>query len=691
MIKIAIDTGGTFTDYTAVGTFQNSETKTIFVKNPTNHKNPAQGMIAGLEKLAAAWHTDLEPLLAETEQIIHGTTLALNAILEKKGSVTALFTTEGFRDALEIRRSQLENQWDLTAEMPELLVPRRLRLGITQRMDYQGDTIKELDENTVRSACRKCKEYGVQSIAVCYLFSFLNPEHEKRTAEIIQEELPDVFVSLSSEVAPKIREYERTSTTVLNAYLTPVLTNYLKIIKKELGQYGWDKPINMMMNSGGLSDTDAMARFAVKTLLSGPAGGACGNEAMGKMMKNPYTVLADMGGTSFDVHVAGNENRLIPQSEIAGYPLAIPTIDITSIGAGGGSIAQVDESGRILVGPDSAGSVPGPACYGLGGTEPTVTDALVVLGLIDEENFLGGSMRLNKILAEKAIDDKVAKALNVPVTEGATIIYRIATEMMADAVRLVTVQKGNDPRKYRLISAGGAFPLFAANMMDTLHMNEVLFPVTGPVFCAWGMLGASRRSDFIRSFFMERGQWNPAKINAAIKDMKEEGKAELIHLGVPENEQDFRLTLEMRYIGQHHEISVPWQGTFTRESRDALDIAFNHTHESIYEYAERDREWEIINIHLACMETEKENTLFPFAENKLPLTERTVAGEPFGQAGEISVPVYHAGDFIGDGTKNITGPALIDFEYTTVLIPAGFVGKAVKNGVLTLTKEGTQV
>lgn len=235
MIKIAIDTGGTFTDYTAVGTFQNSETKTIFVKNPTNHKNPAQGMIAGLKKLAAAWHTDLEPLLAETEQIIHGTTLALNAILEKKGSVTALFTTEGFRDALEIRRSQLENQWDLTAEMPELLVPRRLRLGITQRMDYQGDTIKELDENTVRSACRKCKEYGVQSIAVCYLFSFLNPEHEKRTAEIIQEELPDVFVSLSSEVAPKIREYERTSTTVLNAYLTPVLTNYLKIIKKNLG------------------------------------------------------------------------------------------------------------------------------------------------------------------------------------------------------------------------------------------------------------------------------------------------------------------------------------------------------------------------------------------------------------------------------------------------------------------------
>jgi N-methylhydantoinase A len=688
MIKIAIDTGGTFTDYTAVGTFQNGKNKTIFVKNPTDHLNPAQGIIAGLKKLAAAWHTDLEPLLAETEQIIHGTTLALNALLEKKGAVTALFTTEGFRDALEIRRSQLENQWDLQAEMPEVLVPRRLRLGITQRMDYQGELIKELDENTVRSACRKCKEYGVQSVAVCYLFSFLNPIHEKRTAEIIQEELPGVFISLSSEVAPKIREYERTSTTVLNAYLTPVLAHYLHIIRRELAQFGWDKPVHMMMNSGGLSDTDAMARFAVKTLLSGPAGGACGNEAMGKMMKDPYTVLADMGGTSFDVHVADTGNRLIPQSEIAGYPLAIPTIGITSIGAGGGSIAHVDESGRVMVGPDSAGSVPGPACYGLGGTEPTVTDALVVLGLIDEENFLGGSMHLNRKLAEKAIDDKIAQALNVSVTEGANIIYRIAAEMMADAVRLVTVQKGNDPRKYRLIGAGGAFSLFAANMMDALHMKEVLFPVIGPVFCAWGMLGASRRSDFIRSFFMERGQWNPVKINAVIEDMKEEGKDELIRLGVPDEQQDFRLTLEMRYIGQHHEISVPWQGTFTHESRDALDIAFNNTHESIYEYAETDKEWEIMNIHLACLETEKENILFPFAENKLSLTERIVAGEPFGQVGEISVPVYHAGDFLDDGIKNITGPALINFDYTTVLISAGFVGKTIKNGILTLTKVG---
>ncbi|AFV02152.1 N-methylhydantoinase A [Dehalobacter sp. DCA] len=690
MIKIAIDTGGTFTDYTAVGTFQNSEHKTVFVKNLTDHNHLAQGMIAGLKKLADAWHTDLETLLSETEQIIHGTTLALNALLEKKGAVTALFTTEGFRDALEIRRSQLENQWDLRAETPDVLVPRRLRLGIAQRMDYKGDILKVLDEQAVRNACLKCKAYGVQSIAVCYLFSFLNPEHEKRTAEIIREELPGVFVALSSDVAPKIREYERTSTTVLNAYLTPVLQDYLHTVKKELAQYGWGKPIHMMMNSGGLSDTDAMSSFAVKTLFSGPAGGACGNEAIGKMTEKPYTVLADMGGTSFDVHVSDSKNQLIPQSKIAGYPLSIPTIDITSIGAGGGSIARLDESGRLLVGPDSAGSVPGPACYGLGGTEPTVTDALVVLGLIDEDSFLGGQMGLNKKLAEKVIHDKVAAPLDISVAEGANIIYRIATEMMADAVRLVTIQKGNDPRKFSLIGAGGAFPLFAANMMDALHMKEVLFPVIGPVFCAWGMLGATRRCDFTRSFFMEKGQWDPSKINVVITDMKKEGKAELGRLGVPENEQNFRLTLEMRYIGQHHEIAIPWQGAFTSESRDALEIAFNRTHESIYEYAETDKEWEIINIHLACLEREKENTRFPFPENDILLANRTVAGNPFGQTGEISVPVYHAGDLTGNGTKGINGPALINFDYTTVLIPAGFAGKSVKNGVLSITKEGAE-
>ncbi|MEG2407070.1 MAG: hydantoinase/oxoprolinase family protein, partial [Clostridiales bacterium] len=290
MIKIAIDTGGTFTDYTSVGSLNGSVEQRIFVKNPTNHQNPAQGILEGLKELAKAWNTDLKTLLSETEQLTHGATLALNALLEKKGVKTALFTTEGFRDALEIRRSQLKNQWDLRALTPEVLVPRRLRLGIEGRVDYKGEEITPLNEDAVRKACLKCKAQGVKAIGVCFLFSFLNPNQEKRTAEIIKEELPNVFVSLSSDVAPRIREYERTATTVINAYLTPILADYLNIIKAELQKYGWNKPIHIMENSGGLRDVEAVSKLAVKTLLSGPGGGAVGNEALGKIIGKPHTV-----------------------------------------------------------------------------------------------------------------------------------------------------------------------------------------------------------------------------------------------------------------------------------------------------------------------------------------------------------------------------------------------------------------
>ena len=684
MIKIAIDTGGTFTDYTSVGTMSEGESRSIFVKNPTDHENPARGILAGLEELAKAWDVDLDTLLHHTSQISHGTTLALNALLEKRGVKTALFTTEGFRDALEIRRSQLKNQWDLHIEMPEVLVPRRLRLGIRQRMDYKGDIITPLDEESVRRACAKCRDAQVKAIAVCFLFSFQNDAHERRVQEIIHEELPDVFVSLSSEVAPRIREYERTSTTVINAYLTPVLADYLSVIQVELAKHGWKNPIHIMLNSGGLSDTEAVNRFAAKTLLSGPAGGAVGNEALCRRLGKSHMVLADMGGTSFDVHVvSGGKNALIPQSELAEYPLSIPMIDINSIGAGGGSIARVDDGGRLLVGPDSAGSVPGPACYDLGGEEPTVTDALLLMGLVNENNFLGGRMTLSRRKAETAINQKIAEPLGLSVMEGARLIYRVAAEMMADALRLVTMQKGNDPRFYSLLSAGGAFPLFAAGIMDTLHMTDALIPVQGPVFCSWGMLGASRRYDDTRSFFMEKSQWDGKALARQIAAMKRVGDEELARLGVKEEDRRFDVVLEMRYIGQHHEISVPWGDRLIDDScRNLVEKAFHDTHESIYEYAERDQDWEIINLHLACYEAMKGHTLFHFGEGKR-VTEKTVAGDAFGLPGEVTVPVYGEGNL----TRGIQGPALIDFSYTTAVVPKGFIAQVEYEGILTLKKE----
>ncbi|WP_373482992.1 hydantoinase/oxoprolinase family protein [Acetobacterium sp.] len=686
MIKIAIDTGGTFTDYTSVGCVGDQAEQRIALKNPTNHEHPAQGILAGLKELAVAWGTDLEKLLEETEKISLGTTLALNALLEKKGVKTALFTTEGFRDALEIRRAQLANQWDLAIENPMVLVPRRLRLGIEQRMDYQGVVIKALNEAAVRAACQKCREADVKAIAVCYLFSFLNPDHEKRTAEIIRAELPDVFVSLSSEVSPRIREYERTTTTVINAYCTPVLADYLKQVKKELAAFGWDKPVHIMKNSGGLSDSGALESFGVKTLLSGPAGGAVGNESLGKTLGRTHTVLADMGGTSFDLHVvSGGVNQLVPQTELDGYPLSIPMIDIRSIGAGGGSIAHVEAGGRVLIGPDSAGSIPGPACYNQGGENPTVTDALLVLGLINGDNFLGGKLPLSLDQAVKAIKEKVADPLNLSVTDAARIIYSITAEMMADALRLVTTQKGNDPRIYSLISAGGAFGLFAARIMESLQMPEALIPVQGPVFCSWGMLGAACRYDINQSILMEKRCWDAKRLNTMVAAMKTEGSAQLERLGVAKNRQHFDLMLEMRYVSQHHEISVPWtRGEFSPESVQDVERAFYHTHEAIYEYAEA-KDWEIIDLHLACSECDQEHILFPTTTAITGVTTKMVAGEVFNSHGEITVPVYREGDL----TERINGPALIDFVYTTLIVPNGFYCIQEDEGIFALRKEAT--
>lgn len=686
MIKIAIDIGGTFTDYTSIGNIDDDENRKIFIKNPTNHENPAEGILSGLKELAKKWNTDLETLLSNTSQISHGTTLALNALIEKKGVKTALFTTEGFRDALEIRRSQLENQWDIRAVTPPVLVPRRLRLGITERIKYDGEVIRELDEKSVRNACKICEKAGVESIAVCFLFSFLNSEHEKRVKEIINEELPNVFVSLSSDISPQIREYERTTTTVINAYVTPIVSTYLEYLKNKLSEYGWNKPINIMMNSGGLSDIPTMNKMSAKSLLSGPAGGGVGNENLSKILDKKHLVLGDMGGTSFDLHIIdNNETKLVPESRIEGYPITLPMMDIHSIGAGGGSIVSVDESKRVLIGPESAGSVPGPACYNLGGKRPTITDALLVLGLIDESNFLGGKIELSKINSIEAIKEYVADPLNISVIDASIIIYKVASELMADSLRLVTMQRGNDPRDYSIVSSGGAFGLFAANIMNTLKMKEVLIPVQGPVFCSWGMLGAKRRYDITRSFFMEKQEWNHENLNEMIKSMKKESEDELEKLGVLLDNCDFELNLEIRYIGQHHEISIPIDKLeFVESDLDLIDKLFHDTHYDIYQYSQNENDWEIINIHLASYEKNVDNPLFTFDENNVDTYDINVAGEPFNLEEDTIVRVYSETDL----DKEIIGPAIIKFDYTSVLVPKNFKSNLISDGILSITDRG---
>lgn len=686
MIKIAIDTGGTFTDYTSAGTFRGKESRKI-VKNPTDHQDPARGILAGLEDLAAAYGAELKELLAETEQICHGTTLALNALLEAKGAKTALFTTAGFRDALEVRLSALADPWDLRAQNPRVLVPRRLRLGIEERVDYRGEEIRPLDEDSVRAACGICRAQQVEAVAICFLFSFLQPAHEERAAAIVRQELPGVFVTVSSAVAPRIREYERTVTTVLNAYITPVLSDYLDRLQNALAAYGWDKPLHIMANNGGLTDRQAVGAVGVKTLLSGPAGGTVGTDAIGALLGREGLVLADMGGTSFDVYVGGQgENVLLPQSEPAGYPLTIPMADIRSIGAGGGSIAAVDAGGHLTVGPQSAGSLPGPACYGKGGSKATVTDAALLLGLIQEDRFLNGHMRLSRSLAEQALTEEVAGPLGITAMEAAVIVYRVAAAKMADAVRLLLTEKGRDPRQCSLLAAGGAFALFAPAVMKSLSMAAAIIPMQGPGFCSWGMLGAVCRWDGTRSFFMEKEQFAAAALNDAIAALAAAGNAEMERLGVPADRRVFSLHLEMRYVGQHHEIDVPWEKEgFAPEDQAALGAAFHRRHRALYEYAEEELAWEIIHLHLAGYERDGGADFFPFAAAETASAQkRLLPGNPFGLPEEAEVSVYEE--------KNMpaaaAGPALIVLNYTTVLVPAGFTFRCAREkGIITLYKE----
>lgn len=654
MFRIAIDTGGTFTDYISVDETGRSE----MVKNPTNHTDPAAGIIAGLHQLAAQGGLDLKEFLSRTGQITHGTTLALNALLERKGAKTALLTTAGFRDALEIRRSRRNDQWDLRAQVPPVLVPRSLRLGVKERVDYSGKVVTPLDRESLAAVTAELARHQVESVAISFLFSFVNPTHEQQAAAYIREHLPGVPVYASSDIAPRIREFERTSTTVLNAYLTPVLAGYLARLEAALKEYGWAQPLHIMLNSGGLTDSWAVKNAAVKTLLSGPAGGARGGELLAGILERPNLVVADMGGTSFDVAlVAGGSSQVASEAEIAGYPVSLPVIDIRSIGAGGGSIAFVDNSGRLNVGPRSAGSIPGPACYGLGGSEPTVTDAALVLGFLKPETFLGGRHPLDLQKARQVIEDQVAVPLGLPIDEAALAIYRIAGAKMADAVRLVTVQQGLDPRQFTLVAAGGAFPLFAAEIAEELDISEVIVPIQGPVFCAWGMLGATCRCNLVQTCLIPQSSWDPAYLSGLIGELQRQAETEFDRLKVPAESREFYVNLEMKYEDQHHEISVPMDEMSADEAGlQKINEAFHRRHQELYGYAEPDKPWVIVDLHFTGREKNRPVSLPALSEQE---------------------------------TDIITGPALIVFPYTTVRIPQGFSGTVAPKGYISVQRGET--
>lgn len=668
MYSLGIDVGGTFTDVVIV----DEKNEVEMMKIASTPENPLEGIKNGLKEIGRVVGRAEEELVRSTERFVHGTTVATNTMLEYNGAKTALLTTMGFRDSLEMRRCHRNGQWDFFTPQPPIIVPRYLRRGIKERTLWDGTIDQSLDEDQLRSELKELVEkHKVGAIAICFLFSFKNPDNERRAAEIIRETYPHIFVSASSEVAPQIREYERTCTTVVNAFVGPGLSTYLSELGGYLQSKGMGREFQVIQSNGGVTTASAAGQHGVRALLSGPAGGAIGGASLAEAIDEPNLIIADMGGTSFDLTLVQNKQiSLVTEEEIAGYKISLPMIGIYTVGAGGGSIGHLDAGGILKVGPKSAGANPGPACYDRGGTEATVTDANLILGFINPDYFLGGTMKLNPTLAARAIEENVARPLGISTPEGAQAIYEIVNSNMVDAIHVVTVEQGYDPRDFALVAAGGAAPLHTAVLANALGIPRVIIPHASSVFCALGGLEADMKYDYVRTYLVKMGSLESEQLFNSFEELRQEGIARLEKDGIAENMRFFEYWLEMRYVGQHWDISVPVNmGNGSKPQLPEIVQEFHKRHELVHGYKLAEREVEIANLRLMAIGKSP----------KLKLKTKPLEGKDasaalkdrrrayFGtEAGFLEVPVYD-GSRLRSGNE-FAGPAIVEKPSTTIVI-----------------------
>jgi N-methylhydantoinase A len=664
MLTIGVDVGGTFTDLVAIDTAG----RTVFAKSLSTPQDQSIGVMAGLEELARRLGLPVAKTLAQTERLVHGTTVATNALLERKGAKVALLTTEGHRDILEMREGLKPNRYDLRTPPPEPLVPREVRFGVRERMRPNGEVLIPLDQKQLGEAISAIKASGATSVAVCFLHSYRNGAHEIAVREKLARELPDVSVSLSSDVLPQIKEYERVSTTVVNAYVGPVVRNYLERLERRLIEAGLKGSLFIILSHGGMAPVEEAARLAAATVLSGPAGGISGCRRCAKMLKTPDLVAFDMGGTSTDISlVADGRVTLSADGGLAGERIALRSLDIASIAAGGGSIASVASNGIFRVGPESAGAAPGPAAYGQGGTAATVTDANVVLGYLDAKAFMGGKRPLDVAAAEAAVD-RVATALKISRIEAAFGIFRLVNLKMADGIRLMTVRRGVDPRRFALLSFGGAAGLHAAELARELDIARIIVPTTASVLSAWGMLTSDLRYEQSRTHFESGARTTAAEIRDMFSELEVRAVARLKRWFT--GEIAVERSAEMRYGEQIFEIDVPLDGIDLNSPALISDIEarFHVRHEELYTYASRDQEVVFVNARVAAIG----RVAVPEPEvravaSAAPCAPRSRRRAYFGAWREVDV---FALDDLKPGAT-LEGPAIIEAETTTVIINAG--------------------
>jgi N-methylhydantoinase A len=667
-VKLGVDIGGTFTDVALeVGD------RRYTAKGLTTPRAPEDGVLAILRSIIA--EAGIAP--GDVRLIIHGTTLATNALIERKGARTALLTTEGFRDVVEIRHENRFEQYDVNIDLPPPLVPRRLRLPVRERVDAQGQVLIPLDAASVDAAIDMLAAQRIEAVAVGFLHSFTNPDHERRVGEAIVRRLPDLAVTLSSDVSPEMREYERFSTACANAYLQPLIGSYVQKLERELARSGFHCPMLLMTSGGGITTTDTAIRFPVRLVESGPAGGAIFAACIARQHGLDHVVSFDMGGTTAKIcfidHAQPQTARLFEVARIyrfakgSGLPLRIPVIEMVEIGAGGGSIASVDGLGRIGVGPASAGSEPGPVCYGRGGTEPTVTDADVALGRIDPQTFSGGKMTLDAVGAKRAIAERIGEKLNLVVEHAALGISEVVDENMANAARVHGIESGKDLRPRTLIAFGGAAPLHAARIAEKLGIGRVLIPAHASVGSAVGLLRAPVAYEVVRSRLMRLETFDADAANRLIAEMRAEAEA-IVRRGAPDAKLTERRSALMRYRGQGHEITVELPvRDFTAADRPTIRKLFEDAYGRLYSRHIPGVEIEILSWVIA-VGSPAEGALAVAAETSTmtpkPSTRRQVFDPASGEY--LDVPIYWRPE-LKPGAY-IAGPAVIAEDDTSTVV-----------------------
>ena len=660
--RLGIDVGGTYTDLVL---FDEASKDMRMAKTPSTPGNLVEGVINGIMAL------DLD--MSTVQLVVHGTTMGVNTVIQQNGAKTGLLTTAGFEDVLEIGTMSKPEMYNLFYRKPRPLVSREHRLGISERMTYEGEVLAAVDPEDVRTQAQRLVDDGVTAVAVATLHSYANPENEIEIARILKEDFPDLNVSVSHEISNLRREFERTSTAVLNAYIAPPAKEYFEHLRSELYSRGFDGAVFIMKSNGGVMEVLTASRTPAHTLLSGPVAGSIAGKTLSAVTAKPNVITFDMGGTSCDISVIlEGEPEAAFESQVEGYPIMTPMVRITYLGAGGGSIAKIIGERSLRVGPESAGADPGPACYNQGGDLPTVTDANLVLGRLDPQSALAGGIALDSDLAASAIKTHIADRLGMSVKDAALGIVEIGCVKMAYAIREVTIEQGLDPRDFTLISFGGAGPMHTPFIASMVGIRQVIVPWSPGTLCGWGMLNTDLRHDVVQVVDYGGRQLNQSELADLFDRLEAQGRSTLIDQGVDANQLFTNRSIDMRYKGQEHTLTIPLaSGPIDDNMLSNLRVLYNQTHERKYAHASPDEPVEFVNIRVEAVgELDKPGLFVPKAMSANGAEAAVETRQVTFKEGDLPTVVYSR-EQLEPGMK-IDGPAIVTEVGATTLVPPEF-------------------